>query len=93
MLYRVSQKERSVFWEVIVLVILSKKTLYEHVSYSERFPRYNHLNVNRKTADSYASDSGAAGREGRTILGAQAKPLYGQMALSQKPFGIGHMLI
>jgi hypothetical protein len=30
---------RSVFWEVIVSVILSKKTLYEHVSYSERFPR------------------------------------------------------
>jgi hypothetical protein len=34
---------RSIFWEVIVSVILSKKTLYEHVSYSERFPRYSHL--------------------------------------------------
>jgi hypothetical protein len=42
-----------------------QKTLYEHVSYSERFPRLSHL----------TSDSGAAGREGRTILGAQAKPL------------------
>jgi hypothetical protein len=43
--------------------------------------------------DSYASDSGAAGREGRTILGAQVKPLYSQMALSLKPFGIRHMFI
>ena len=34
MIYRVSQKERSIFWEVIVSVILSKKTLYEHVYYS-----------------------------------------------------------
>ena len=39
LLYWVSQEERSIFWEVIVAVILSKKTLYEHVSYSERFPR------------------------------------------------------
>jgi hypothetical protein len=36
-LYRVSQEERSIFWEVNVSVIL-RKTLYEHVSYSERFP-------------------------------------------------------
>jgi hypothetical protein len=43
--------------------------------------------------DSHASDSGAAGREGRAILGAQAKPLYSQMTLSRKPFGIGHMFI
>ena len=35
----------------------------------------------------------AAGREGRTILGAQAKPLNSQMALPGKPFGIGHMFI
>jgi hypothetical protein len=39
-IYRVSQEERTIFWEVIVSLILSKKTLYEHVSYSERFPRY-----------------------------------------------------
>ena len=45
------------------------------------------------STDSRASDNGAAGREGRTILGAQAKPLYSQMALSRKPFGIGHMFI
>jgi hypothetical protein len=28
-----------------------QKTLYEHVSYSERFPRYSHLNANRKIVD------------------------------------------
>jgi hypothetical protein len=33
-----SQEERSIFWEVIVSVILRKKSLYEHVSYSERVP-------------------------------------------------------
>jgi hypothetical protein len=33
-----SQEERSIFWEIIVLAI-QKKSLYEHVSYSERFPR------------------------------------------------------
>jgi hypothetical protein len=38
-IYRVSQEERSVFWKVIVSVILSKKIVYVHVSYSERFPR------------------------------------------------------
>ena len=45
------------------------------------------------STDSHASDSGAAGLEGRTLLGAQAKPLYSQMVLSRKPFGIGHMVI
>jgi hypothetical protein len=43
--------------------------------------------------NSHASDSGAAGREGRTILGAQAKPLYSQMALPRKLLGVGHMFI
>ena len=43
--------------------------------------------------DSHASDSGATRRKGRTILGAQAKPLYSQMALSRKPFGIGHLFL
>jgi hypothetical protein len=39
-LYRVSQEERSVFWQVIGLVILSKqKSVYVHVSYNEWFPR------------------------------------------------------
>ena len=28
-----------------------QKTLYEHLSYSERFPRYNHFNANRKIVD------------------------------------------
>jgi hypothetical protein len=36
-IYRVSQEERSIFWEVTVSVILS--SVYVHVSYSERFPR------------------------------------------------------
>jgi hypothetical protein len=45
------------------------------------------------STDSHASDSGGEGREGRTILGAQAKPLYSQMDLSMKPFGIGHMFL
>jgi hypothetical protein len=38
----VSQEERSIFWEVIVSVILSK-IVYVHVSYSERFPRYSYF--------------------------------------------------
>jgi hypothetical protein len=36
--YRMSQEERSIFWEVIVSVILSIN-VYVYVSYSERFPR------------------------------------------------------
>jgi hypothetical protein len=36
--YRVSREEMSIFWEVIVSVILSKK-VYMYVSYSERFLR------------------------------------------------------
>jgi hypothetical protein len=38
-LYKMPQEERSVFWEVIVLVILSKKSVYVHVSYSKQFLR------------------------------------------------------
>lgn len=34
-LYRVIQEERSVFWEVLVSVIVRRKSLYEHVSSSE----------------------------------------------------------
>jgi hypothetical protein len=37
-LYRVSQEERSVLLEVIILVIL-RKNVYVHVSCSEQFPR------------------------------------------------------
>jgi hypothetical protein len=37
-IYRESREEWSVFWEVTVSVILSKK-VYVHVSYSKRFPR------------------------------------------------------
>jgi hypothetical protein len=46
-----------------------------------------------QTADSHTSDGGTAGREGRTLLGTQAKPLHSQMAVSGKPFLIGHMFI
>jgi len=37
-----SQEEMSMFWEVRVSLILSK-TLYVHVSYSERFPRQSYF--------------------------------------------------
>jgi hypothetical protein len=36
-IYRVSQEESPLFWEVTVSVITSN--VYVHVSYSERFPR------------------------------------------------------
>jgi hypothetical protein len=42
--FRVSEEERSIFWEVIVSVILTK-TVYVHVSYSELFPRYNYFTI------------------------------------------------
>jgi hypothetical protein len=35
----------SIFWEVIVSVILSKKSVYVHVSYSERFPRQSYFTL------------------------------------------------
>jgi hypothetical protein len=37
-LYRVSQEEMSIFWQVIVSAILSKR-VYLYLSYSEWFPR------------------------------------------------------
>jgi hypothetical protein len=37
--YAVSQEEKSIFWEVIVSPILSRKSVYVLVSYSERVPR------------------------------------------------------
>jgi hypothetical protein len=39
------QDERSILWEVIVSVIQRKKSVYVHVSYSERFPRWNYFTV------------------------------------------------
>jgi hypothetical protein len=73
---------RSVFWEIIVSVILSKKViwtcvLFRTVSEIEPFD-FRHS---------------TAGREGWTIVGPQTKPLYSQMAVSRKPFRIGHMFI
>jgi hypothetical protein len=46
-LYRLSQEERSVFWEVIVSVILNKKekSVYVPVSYSELFPIESYFTV------------------------------------------------
>jgi hypothetical protein len=43
--------------------------------------------------DSHASDSGAVRRDGWTILGAKSKLLYSEIALSRKPFEIGHIHI
>jgi hypothetical protein len=43
-LYTMSQEDRSIFWEVIVSVIL-RKTVYVIVSYYERFPRYSYFTV------------------------------------------------
>jgi hypothetical protein len=44
-----SQEERSVLWEAIVSVILSEKSVYVHVSYSERFPRKRYFTVQYTT--------------------------------------------
>jgi hypothetical protein len=44
-------------------------------------------------ADSHASYSGAVRREWRTILGAKSKIMCSEIALSRKPFAIGHMYI
>jgi hypothetical protein len=38
--YRVSQEERPVFWEVIVSVIINK-SVHVHVSYSERLELFH----------------------------------------------------
>ena len=38
--YRVIQEESAIIWEMIVCVILNKKSSYEHGSDFERLPRY-----------------------------------------------------
>ena len=43
-LYRVIQEERAIFLKVIVLAIV-RKSLYEHLSNSERLPRESCSNV------------------------------------------------
>jgi hypothetical protein len=43
--------------------------------------------------DSHVSYPGAVQRECGTILGAQSKLLYSELALSLKPFAIGHLYI
>jgi hypothetical protein len=42
---QVSQEEGSVLWEVIISINLSKKSVYLHLPYSERFPRYSSFTV------------------------------------------------
>jgi hypothetical protein len=48
--YNVSQEERSIFWEVTVSVILSKK-LYMNMCPIPNGFRETHLNANRKIVD------------------------------------------
>ena len=43
--YKVIQEERSVFWELTVLVIIRKNRSYDHVSNSEWLLRLNRLNL------------------------------------------------
>jgi len=43
-LYRVSEEEMSIFWEVILSVILSK-IVRVHISYSERFSIYSYYTM------------------------------------------------
>jgi hypothetical protein len=43
-IYRVIQEGKSIFWEVMISVIVREK-LYEYVSDSELLPRYICLNV------------------------------------------------
>jgi Leu/Phe-tRNA-protein transferase len=42
-IYRMFQEERSIFWDVTISVILS--SVFVHLSYSERFPRYSYFTV------------------------------------------------
>jgi hypothetical protein len=75
-----------------------KKSLNEHVSYSERFPIFgaqyfefgNHNSQLTLHTDSHASDSGALRSEGRKTLRTKLKILR---AKYRNPFGIGHMFI
>ena len=44
-IYRVIQEESAVLWEMIVCVILSKKSSYEHGSDFERLRSYDRLEL------------------------------------------------
>jgi hypothetical protein len=46
-MYRVIQKKRSKFWEMVVSVIVGKEGSNERVSNSERLPRQTYLNLAR----------------------------------------------
>jgi hypothetical protein len=39
--YRMSQEDRSIFWEVTVIDHSKQRSVHVHVFYSERFPRYS----------------------------------------------------
>jgi hypothetical protein len=105
-IYRVSQEERSIFWEVIH----SKEKVYVNMCpipngfrYLARstlnlvrnifLPSLSMSNLNSQMTlhtDSHASDIGALRWEGRKILRAKFKILR---AKYRNPFGIGHMFI
>jgi hypothetical protein len=84
-LYRVSQEESSIFWEVVVSVIL-RKNIYMNMCPIPNDFRYlarniflpslsvsNHNSQLTLHTDSHASDIGALRREGRKILCAKFK--------------------
>jgi hypothetical protein len=44
-IYRVSQEDRSIFWEVIVSAIISNNVSNINVLFSKRFPRWSYFTV------------------------------------------------
>jgi hypothetical protein len=96
--YRMSQEERTIFWEVIVWVILSKKTLYEHVSYSERFPRYNHFSGLAWTPSIVLPSRPVAGGKvnilgGHSICHSKQKTLYERVSYSERFPRYSHLTV
>jgi hypothetical protein len=99
-LYRVSQKERSIFWEVIVSVILSKKyvctcVLFRTVSEIELFHCTVSMLLIRKRyyllflIPVFIVHVTKLVQFTCTVYSV----LYSEIAVSRKPFGIGHMYI
>jgi hypothetical protein len=92
------RKPSAVFFNCSSGTTIAEAVKVQHASI---FSIYEHVDISHNThnsqltlhADSQASDRGAEAREGRTMLGVQAKPPYSQMALSRKPFRTGHMFI
>jgi hypothetical protein len=70
--------------------------LYEGVWYCSQhsyFTINSHNGQLMLYTDSHASYSSAIQQEGRTVLGTKSKLPYSEIALPQKPFGMGHMYI